>query len=179
MTRAIFSVIILLVGLTIYTSGLAQSRQVNKPLKWSFSVESTGENEANVVITAIMNDGWHIYSRFLDEGGSSPTKFTFETTDDYTLVGKMKDEGKLIEKYDSIFLMQIAWFEKKAVFTQRVKLKTASASIKGKVVFMACTDKECLLPEEIAFTVDTNTAGPSKPLLQQGASERQVEAGNK
>jgi hypothetical protein len=66
------------------------------------------------------------------------------------------------------FLMPIAWFEKKAVFTQRVELKTASASIKGKVVFMACTDKECLLPEEITFKVETSTAGSFKSPLQKG-----------
>lgn len=169
MAKTIFSVIVLLVGLAIYTPGVAQSRQINKPVKWSFSLESSGKNEAIVVITATMNDGWHIYSRFLEEGGPSPTTFMFETSADYVLVGKMKDEGKLVEKYDSTFLMPIAWFEKKAVFTQRVKLKTASASIKGKVVFMACTDEECLLPEEITFKVDTSTAGSSELQQQRGS----------
>jgi DsbC/DsbD-like thiol-disulfide interchange protein len=166
--RTIFRFTILLFGLTIYAASQGQNRQANKPVKWIFSVENSGKNEANVIITATMKDGWHIYSRFLEEGGPSPTKFTFETSDEYMLVGTMKDEGKLVEKYDSTFLMPIAWFEGKAVFTQRVKLKIASASIKGKVVFMACTEQECLLPEEITFKVETNTATSSKKILQKG-----------
>jgi hypothetical protein len=153
----------LVVSSMIGTVGLGQRLQ---PVKWNFSAENCGKNEATVVITATMKNGWHIYSRFLEEGGPAPTAVTFKTSKDYVLMGKMTDEGKLIEKYDSTFLMPIAWFENKAVFTQRIKLKSASANIKGTVKFMACTEEECLLPEEIPFQVEAGSA--TSPVLQGG-----------
>lgn len=132
-----------------------------KPVKWSFSAENSGRNEASVIITATMKDGWHIYARFLEEGGPAPTSVIFESSRDYKLTGKMTDEGKLVERYDSTFMIPLAWFEKKVVFTQRVKLKSPSTSVKGKVKFMACTEEECLLPEEIPFIVEVGAPAQS------------------
>lgn len=135
--------------------------QLVKPVKWSFSTEHSGKNEATILITATIKDGWHIYSRFLEEGGPAPTSVTFEASKDYELTDKMTDEGELVEKFDSTFMIPIAWFEKKVVFRQQIKLKCPSASIKGTVKFMACTEEECLLPEELPFTIEVGAPAQS------------------
>jgi len=54
--------------------------------------------------------------------------------------------------------MEVAFFEKKAVFIQKVKLKVPTTTIKGSLTFMACDDNQCLPPEDIDFSFDLKSA---------------------
>lgn len=149
--------------LSLYLTGtflMNSEAQIKKPVKWHFGATPINKEEAILTFTAFMEEGWHIYSQFIEEGGPLPTTITFEPSNDYTLIGKIKEESTPLKKFDVIFGMPIAWFEKTAVFTQRVKLNGPSATIKGKVEFMVCTDVECLLPEEKRFSLEAKVDMP-------------------
>lgn len=126
--------------------------QILKPVTWSYAYKKTSPTEATVYIKATIDDNWHLYSQTIKEGGPVKTTFTFPKSPAYTLVGKTI-EPKPISKYEQTFSMDVAFFEKTALFSQKIKLKGKSAMVKGTVEFMTCDDKQCLPPEEIAFSI--------------------------
>ncbi len=127
--------------------------QILKPVAWSYSSETISEKEANIVITAKIDKGWHIYSQYIDEGGPIPTSFTFAKSADYELIGKTSESPKAISAYDPNFKMQISWHDNLAIFKQKIKLKKPEATVKGTLEFMVCNDKQCLPPEEVEFAI--------------------------
>lgn len=136
--------------------------QVHKPVKWGFvSVPGKG-SEATLMITATLEDGWHIYSQFLEEGGPLPTTISFTPSPEYTLVDKVKEEGVAVKSYDKTFMMDIVWYARSVVFSQKVKLHAPLTIIQGKVEFMVCTDEMCLPPEVVSFNLETKADKPEK-----------------
>ena len=140
--------------------------QIVEPVKWSSSVVKVSDTELDLIITADIDDEWHLYSQFTPEGGPIPLVFTFKNQKgNYQLVGKTK-EGKYKKSYNGIFELDEYYFLGVAKFTQRVKilnpkLKTIEVLADGQ----ACIDGKCTqttsnlkfkLPElKIAETVDT------------------------
>ncbi|WP_317169611.1 protein-disulfide reductase DsbD domain-containing protein [Mucilaginibacter humi] len=100
-----------------------------------------------------MDAGWHIYSQNVKDGGPIKTSFTFAKSKDYTLVGKAI-EPKPVTKYEDAFKMNVSYFEKEVVFTQKIKLKSANVTaIKGSLEYMTCNNQKCLPPEDVNFTI--------------------------
>ncbi|MCF6347134.1 MAG: thioredoxin family protein [Flavobacteriaceae bacterium] len=130
--------------------------QIFEPVKWQTSVEKVSESEFDLVVTATIDEGWHLYSQSIPEDGPIPTTFSFKDVEGkYQLVGKtIEDKGH--EEFDKVFEMNIKYFENKATFKQRIKLLTDEKIIITETVeFMVCDDAQCLPPteEEISFTV--------------------------
>lgn len=123
--------------------------QILQPVKWSTSVTEISATEYELVATATINSGWHLYSQTVAENGPTATKFTFEGNKKYLKKGNTSEEnGHTIN--DPIFEMKIKYFEKKAIFKQRIKVKSkGSFVIKGIVEFMACDDSKCLPATEV------------------------------
>jgi hypothetical protein len=49
--------------------------------------------------------------------------------------------------------MNVAYFEKSVIFQQKVKLNRGTTTVKGKVEYMVCNDRQCLPPEEVEFSI--------------------------
>jgi len=128
--------------------------QMYNPVKWTTSVEKITEKEYLLKAEAKIQSGWHLYGQYIEEGGPSPTAFTFKNEKkNFELVGKTTEE-KGHEVVDKIFNMKIKYFEDKAIFTQKIKLNSeSSANISAEVEFMVCDDSNCLPPssEELSF----------------------------
>lgn len=131
---------------------LAAHSQILKPVTWSYAAKRTSKTEAIVFIKATIEDGWHLYSQNVKEGGPVKTTFTFPAAKDYTLNGKTT-EPKSIHRYEDTFKMDVSFFEKSVLFQQKVVLKGAKAIVKGTVEFMTCNDKQCLPPEQVDFSI--------------------------
>ena len=131
--------------------------QVYEPVKWSTSVEKISESDFNLVITATIDDSWHLYSQSIPDGGPIPTTFNFESLEnEFQLMGNTV-EGEGHEEFDKVFEMEIKYFEKEAVFKQKIRLlKTGKVNINGTLEFMVCDDTNCLPPTEvdISFVVE-------------------------
>jgi len=130
--------------------------QIFEPVKWETSVEKISESEFDLVVTATIDEGWHLYSQSIPDDGPIPTTFSFKNVEGkYQLVGKTT-EGKGHEEFDKIFEMDIKYFEDKETFKQRIRLLTdAKITIDETVEFMVCDDASCLPPTEVelSFTV--------------------------
>lgn len=131
---------------------LSTYSQILNPVTWSYAAKKTGPNTATLFIKATIDQGWHLYSQFVKDGGPVKTTFTFPSSGNYTLVGKTT-EPKAITRHESTFKMDVSYFEKTVVFQQQVKLKRKTATIKGSVEFMVCNDKQCLPPEQVDFSI--------------------------
>jgi len=137
---------------------LGMSAEIQKPVTWSFSSKQISDMEFNLVLTANVDNNWHLYSQFIGEGGPVPTSFKFKPSPDYVLVGKASESPKPHKIFEKVFGMEVAFFEKKATFTQKVKLKVPATKITGSLEFMVCDDSQCLPPEDIDFSFDLKGA---------------------
>jgi len=135
--------------LFILTISFSATSQILKPVKWTTSVKKTSDTEYTLIATATIDSGWHLYSQTVPENGPIPTTFSFKGNDNYLKKGNTKEE-KGHEVDDKVFNMRIKYFETKATFKQRIKLKTTdNFEIKAIVEFMVCNDSQCLPPNEI------------------------------
>ena len=137
---------------------LGMSAEIQKPVTWSFSNKQVSDTEFELVLTASIDNNWHLYSQFIGKDGPVPTSFKFTPSADFVLVGKVSETPKPHKVFEKVFGMEVAFFEKKAVFIQKVKLKVPTITIKGSLTFMACDDSQCLPPEDIDFSFDLKSA---------------------
>lgn len=133
-------------------TGLPLLAQNSNSIKWNTVAVQTAPNEYDIIFTAALEKGWHVYSQHIAEGGPIPTVFTF-TPGKYNLIGKVEEKGKAEKIFDENFEMNLVYFSDKADFVQHVKLTGPSETISGSFEFMICNDKMCLPPENISFTV--------------------------
>jgi len=147
-------------ALILIVISLASSGQIYDPVSWSFSYEKSGEGKYDIIFSAEIEEGSHLYSMNLPEGGPIPTQFTFEDSERYTLLGNTReiDEGE--EHFDTAFEMQIVYFTSKAEFRQTVESDASSFTVKGYVTYMACDDTKCSPPQDTDFSVSISTGEP-------------------
>ncbi len=161
----------------LFLIGSVSNAQIHNPVTWETSVEKIAEQEFNLIITADIEQGWHLYSQKVPDGGPIPTTINIEVdTDNYELIGS-PEEGEGHEEYDNVFDMDIKYFEGKAVFKQKIKLlNNDTIDIKGVLEFMVCDDTNCLPPTEVdlAFNADPSSLelvkqdiAPSNSFLQK------------
>ena len=133
--------------------GIGAYAQIESPVKWSYAAKKLSNTEAVVFLKATIQDGWHIYSQNVKDGGPIKTSFTFLPSKEYSLVGKTSEPAPAT-KYEDAFKMNVSYFEKSVIFQQKIKLKSPNASVvKGKLEYMTCNDRKCLPPEDLDFSV--------------------------
>ena len=139
------------------------------PVKWSYSSEKINDKEYDLLLTAKIEKGWHLYSQFIEEGGPIPTSFKFNSSAAYRLIGKVTESPKPITAFDKNFNMEIAWHKNQAVFKRRISLNKPITAITGVLEFMVCDDQRCLPPAEVEFEVPL-TAGSDVVIASESIS---------
>jgi thiol:disulfide interchange protein DsbD len=130
------------------------SAQIFNPVEWEFSQKQLSDTEIELQFKASIEDHWHLYSQHIEDDGPVPTEFTFTTPDGFELVGNMQ-EGEPLEEFDPNFDMILKYFGNEAIFTQKVKVISATDfKLDGNVYFMVCDEAQCLPPEEVEFSFD-------------------------
>ncbi|MDY7396947.1 protein-disulfide reductase DsbD family protein [Aureibaculum sp. 2210JD6-5] len=136
------------------TSSVIQA-QIVDPIKWSTSVKKISDSDYELITTATIDSGWHLYSQTVPEDGPIPTTFTFKSDESYAKKGNTKEEeGHTVQ--DPVFDMEIKYFENKATFKQRVKILKPIDKIIGEVEFMVCDDTRCLPPTTVDLEFSLN-----------------------
>ena len=136
--------------------------QIERPVTWKFAASPTDKaGEATLTFSASIAGNWHIYSQFIEEGGPEPTSFKFMPSPDYELVGKVTESPEPVKAFEKAFNMNIAYFPKRAVFSQKIRLKAPQATVKGTLTFMVCNDEKCLPPDDLDFSLDVKGAAPA------------------
>ena len=128
--------------------------QVLEPVAWSFKSEKIAEKSYDIVMTATIDDTWHLYAIDLPEGGPTPTSFTFDTPEGYTLEGRPVAVNQPEVKFDSSLDMDLGLHSGIAEFRQRISISKLPVTVSGFVTFMSCDDRQCLPSRDLEFSVN-------------------------
>ncbi len=153
-----FSLLIFLF-ITGFTAGAQifdqEESGIQNPVTWKAAIEQRNDSIYNLVFTASLEPGWHLYSQEeVEAGGPLPTEFSFNTeTGNYELVGEtVEPDG--VALFDPVFEMDIKYFEDEVDFVQTIKVDPGSNPIiEASVFFMVCDEEQCLAPENVPFTL--------------------------
>lgn len=154
--------------------------QMAEPVKWKFSTEKISEKEFNLVMTATIEDKWHLYSQHFDAGGPMPLVITYTKSDKYETVGQTTESPAPTSEYDDVFMVNVKYFTKKATFKQKIEVLTdASFSIKAELNGQACfEDGQCLpVNADANFKIDLpkkEVAEPEKTSVEPANAEEKT-----
>ena len=152
MKKSLFSVLLLL--LAVMTQA-----QIQEPVKFKTELKNVSADEVEIVFSATIDNGWHVYSTELGDGGPISATFNTEKLSGASLVGKLKPVGKEVSVYDQMFEMKVRYFEHIAQFVQKLKLTGGNYQIEGFLEYGACNDENCLPPTQVPFNFSGKAAG--------------------
>ena len=125
-----------------------------RQVKWNFTSKKISESTYEVRVSATIMGNYHMYAQEPGAEGPIPTSFTFTPNPLVTYDGKVKEQGKVIRKYESAWPGNVKFYEKNVDFVQVIKLKgKVKTNLTGKVEFSVCNDNECLPPSEVEFKI--------------------------
>ena len=136
--------------------------QIQEPVKFKTEWKMLSDNEAEIIFTGAIDDGWHVYSTDLGDEGPTQASLNIDAIKGATLEGKLMPRGKEVDKMDPVFDMRVRYFEKQAVFVQKVRLQGGEYRMAGYLEYGACNDENCLPPSAVEFTFNgTAAAAPA------------------
>ena len=139
---------ILLLFLIISTS---LSAQIIEPVKWNITEHKTSDTTLEIHYNATIDEGWHLYSNILPEGGPLATEVTYSMLEGVELVGDLVADRVAIEEYSNVFSMVLNNFIEEVTFVQKIKLLSPQYKIAGDLRYMACDNGTCIPPTTVAF----------------------------
>ncbi|WP_299992332.1 cytochrome c biogenesis protein CcdA [uncultured Bacteroides sp.] len=174
--RKILSICLLLFAV------MAQA-QIQDPVRFKSEFKHLSVDKAEIVFTATIDEGWHVYSTDLGDGGPISATFNIDKISGAIAVGKLQAKGKEIASYDKLFEMNVRYFEKAAQFVQELKLSGGDYQVQGYLEYGACNDENCLPPTQVEFdfkgkaeTKSTDAAAsadkPAAPLAGTASAEQ-------
>ena len=157
---------------TLVFSLVAMAQQ--NPVHFSVQQKQVSPTEVEVVFTAKIDQGWHVYSTNLPADGPTSASLHVDKAEGLTPVGKLTTRGKELNVYDKTFEMKLRYFENSVGFVQRYKITAKTYSIKGYLEYGACNDEMCLPPTQVEFNFKGN--GPaSAPAATPTAANAETE----
>ncbi len=111
---------------------------------WKVTSKPAGEGEYELVFTATIENGWHIYTT---DNQYNPTTLELEPGQGFSPVGEFKQVSK-----PAMFKNEEVFFNE-AVFSQKVKLNGENATVSGEITWSGCNDQFCAAPEHWEFSV--------------------------
>ena len=132
--------------------------QMAEPVHFQSQLKTLNDTEAEIIFSATVDAGWHVYSTDIGADGPIPATFHVVKMDGAEPVGKLKPRGHVVEKYDDMFGMTLRFFEQKAMFVQKIRFTKPRYAIDCYLEYGACNDQMCLPPT----TVDFKKTGEAK-----------------
>ena len=151
---------------------VAVQAQIQDPVKFNSELKILAADEAEVVFTAAIDKGWHVYSTNLGDGGPISATFNVEKISGAEVVGKLKPMGKEISTFDKLFEMKVRYFENTAQFVQKLKLTGGAYQLEGYLEYGACNDENCLPPTQVPFQFFGKAEGAAKEAVVAGAETK-------
>lgn len=126
--------------------------QIQEPVKFKTEWKTLPGGMAEIIFSATIDNGWHVYSTDLPEGGPVAATFHADQMEGLEPIGLLTSVGKEVNKFDQMFQMKVRFFEKSAIFRQKLKITAAQYHIEGYLEYGACNDENCLPPTAVNFT---------------------------
>ncbi|HMV47413.1 MAG TPA: protein-disulfide reductase DsbD N-terminal domain-containing protein [Blastocatellia bacterium] len=137
------------------------------PIKWSLKLDSPAAtfkagDQIRLLLTAEIEDGWHLYSLDEIERGPKPTRISLASDQLFELADIESPEPQ--SAFDENFGIPTQFYEHAVTFTLPVTVATKAPAGKRKLIaqarYQTCTDKLCLPPKLVKTEVEVEiTAG--------------------
>ena len=150
------------------------SAALGSPAQITAKVEP-GPQADILVVTATLEDGWHLYSLEQKPGGPKPTTIVLAADSPVALAGPFRPDepphkrtvkdvpgwnGLVVEEHDGV----VIW---RAPLAPNPSGK--GTEVRGSVSLQLCRDNACTPPETIAFTADTSGVTIAAPVAADAA----------
>ena len=132
----------------LFLIALSTMAQMMDPVHFTSQLKLLKEGEAELVFSATIDPGWHVYSTNLGNDGPISASFNTVKMEGAEPVGKLQARGSEIKKYDKLFDMELRYFEKAVTFVQKIRFTKPQYDIDCYVEYGACNDEACLPPSE-------------------------------
>ena len=139
---------------------IAACLQIANPVHISSEMKELERGEAELVFTASIDAGWHVYSTELGNDGPISATFNAVKMEGAELVGKLQARGKEIKQYDKLFDMDVRYFEKAVTFVQKIRFTKPTYDIDCYVEYGACNDRSCLPPSKANLRLSGKSPRP-------------------
>lgn len=146
------------------------SAQIIEPVKWNITEHKTSDTTLEIRYNATIDEGWHLYSNILPDGGPLATEVTYSTLEGAELVGDLVSDREAIEEYSNVFSMVLNNFIEEVAFVQKIKLLSPQYKIVGDVRYMACDNGTCIPPTTVGFKF---VSSPQQEIVPQQRTESQ------
>ena len=125
--------------------------QMLEPVKWTQELKMVSDTEAELTFSATIEEGWHLYTTDVPEGGPLPATVRFDVLEGAELVGELTNVGEINTEYDAMFEMDLPSFSHNGQFVQRLKFADPeNYKIEGLLEGQACCEGACM-PVESPF----------------------------
>lgn len=138
------------------------SAQMVDPVHFNSKLTMLGGDEAEIVFSATIDAGWHLYSTELGDDGPISASFHANVMDGVKPVGKLTPRGKEISQFDNMFGMKLRFFEKSGSFVQKIKFTKEAYRIDCYLEYGACNDEMCLPPSQAVFVKSGKSPAAAK-----------------
>lgn len=150
----------------------AASAQMVAPVKWSVDSRMTSDTEGEILFSASIENGWHLYGLTLPDGGPKPTSVTYDRLDGVELVGELTPSVAPIEKVDMVFHLKLNWWEGDVTLAQKFRLTGDKGyALAGTITYQGCNDGSCIPPTREPF--DVTSEGYVAAASDEAAAETQ------
>ena len=127
------------------------------PVKWRHELQQIDSTTFEIQHRATIEKKWHLYSQFSNPEGAIPTEFVYTGADSTLILLEGVKESKSITAFDTVFEMDLTYFETATIFRQRFRFADLSGDrIQGEINYQACDDKLCIFRTE---TFQLNRSG--------------------
>ena len=130
---------------------MAQAQMVN-PVHFTSQLKTGKGAEAEIVFSATIDAGWHVYSTNLGQDGPIEASFGVVKMEGAEPVGRLTPRGKEIKKYDELFGMELRYFEQQVTFVQKIRFTKPQYTIDCYLEYGACNDQSCLPPTQVELS---------------------------
>ena len=142
MYRTIVSLLAVIISLSV-------RGQMMDPVHFSSQLKMLEGGEAEIVFSATIDDGWHVYSTDLGSDGPIAATFNVVKMDGAEPVGKLKPRGNVVKQFDKMFDMELRFFEHRATFVQKIRFTKPKYDIDCYLEYGACNDEMCMPPSQV------------------------------
>lgn len=125
--------------------------QIVEPVRFTAELRMLEGAEAEIVFTATIDRGWHLYSTDIGVDGPTSAAFGINRMDGAETVGALEPRGEEKSQYDNMFGMTLRFFEGKGQFVQKIRFNREDYDIDCYLEYGACSDKMCLPPLHVPF----------------------------
>ena len=142
--------------------------QMMDPVHFDAQLKTLKAGEAELIFSATIDQGWHVYSTGLGDDGPISATFNIVKMEGAETVGKLQPRGKEIKQFDKLFGMELRFFEKAVDFVQKIRFTKPEYTIDCYLEYGACNDQSCLPPS----TCELKKQGKAPELAQPAADQQ-------